>query len=69
MMSQWIKKLPLKPIYMAVLLLELYYVVFSRQLPAFLLLVVSCLFLLWQYPLKKIAKVFFILLLAVLFLG
>ncbi|WP_164684234.1 DNA internalization-related competence protein ComEC/Rec2 [Streptococcus hyointestinalis] len=66
-MSQWIKKLPLKPIYLAVLLLELYYVVFSRQLPAFLLLIVSCLFLLWNYPLKKIAKVSLILLFAALF--
>lgn len=69
MMSQWIKKLPLKPIYLAILLLELYYVVFSRQLPAFLLLAVSCLFLLWHYPLKKVAKVSLILLLATLFFG
>lgn len=69
MMSQWIKKLPLKPIYLAILLLELYYVVFSRQLPAFLLFLVSFLFLLWQYPLKKVAKVFFILLFAALFFG
>ncbi|MCS4488294.1 DNA internalization-related competence protein ComEC/Rec2 [Streptococcus sciuri] len=68
-MSQWIKKLPLAPIYMATLLLELYYVIFSRQLPALLLLIMSCFFLLWQYSLKRVAQVALILSASAIFFG
>ena len=52
-MSQWIKKLPLTPIYLAFILVWVYFAVYSGSSLAYLGLGVLLLRLFFSYPLKK----------------
>lgn len=53
-MSQWIKKLPLAPIYLAFILVWVYFAVYSGSSLAYLGLGVLLLRLFFSYPLKKV---------------
>ena len=52
-MSQWIKKLPLTPIYLAFILVWAYFAVYSGSSLAYFGLGVLLLRLFFSYPLKK----------------
>ena len=52
-MSQWIRKLPLAPIYICLLLVCLYFMIYSGESLAFLAFFLLLIRLIWIYPKKK----------------
>ena len=52
-MSQWIKKLPLSPIYLCFLLVWLYFAIYSGEKLAYLGVFLLIARLIWHYPRKK----------------
>ena len=52
-MSQWIKKLPLSPIYLCFLLVWLYFAIYSGEKLAYMGVFLLIARLIWHYPRKK----------------